>query len=73
MRTLCAGLVVAALVLALSVSAFAATQTISGQLIDQSCYKNEQARTPALTTKCPVATLKTVRSLARGWADQWRC
>lgn len=45
MRTLSVGLVVGVLVLALSVSAFAATQTISGQLIDQSCYKMNSANT----------------------------
>jgi hypothetical protein len=45
MRTVCAGLVVGALVLALSASAFAATQTISGRLIDQTCYKMNSANT----------------------------
>jgi hypothetical protein len=33
------------LVLALSASAFAATQTISGQLIDQTCYKMNKSNT----------------------------
>ena len=44
--TLCAGLTVAALVvLALGASALAATQTISGQLIDQTCYKRDSSNT----------------------------
>ena len=45
MLKLGAGLTVAALVLALCGSAFAATQTLSGQLIDQTCYKLNKANT----------------------------
>ena len=45
MRRLFAGLVVAGFVLALGVVAFGATQTISGQLIDQSCYKMDKSNT----------------------------
>ena len=45
MAKLSAGLTVAALVLALCGSAFAATQTLSGQLIDQTCYKLNKANT----------------------------
>jgi len=45
MAKLSAGLIVAALVLALCGSAFAATQTLSGQLIDQTCYKMNKANT----------------------------
>ena len=45
MAKLSAGLIVAALVLALCGSAFAATQTLSGQLIDQTCYKLNKANT----------------------------
>jgi hypothetical protein len=45
MLKLRAGLIVAVLVLALSGSAFAATQTLSGQLIDQTCYKMNKANT----------------------------
>jgi hypothetical protein len=45
MRKLCAGLTVAVIVLALGAMAFAATQTISGQLIDQTCYKMNSSNT----------------------------
>jgi hypothetical protein len=45
MRNLCAGLTVSVFVFALGAVAFAATQTISGQLIDQTCYKQNKANT----------------------------
>jgi hypothetical protein len=63
MRTLCAG-TVAALVLALSASAFAATQTISGRLVDETCYKQNKANTgvdhkmPEDTPGCAVTCAK---------------
>jgi hypothetical protein len=44
-RKVCAALTVAAFVLALGAVAFAATQTISGQLIDQTCYKMNSSNT----------------------------
>jgi hypothetical protein len=44
-RKLLAGLIVAVFVLALGTVAFAATQTISGQLIDQICYKMNKSNT----------------------------
>jgi len=76
MRTLCVGLVVGALVLALSVSAFAATQTISGQLIDQSCYKMNSANTgvdhkmPSGDVKdCAITCAKMGRPVALLTAD----
>jgi hypothetical protein len=43
MRKLSAGLTVAVLVLGLGASALAATQTLSGQLIDQTCYKLDKS------------------------------
>ena len=45
MRKLLAGLTVAVFVLALGIVAFAATQTLSGQLIDQMCYKMNKSNT----------------------------
>jgi len=45
MRKLLAGLTVAVFVLALGTVAFAATQTLSGQLIDQTCYKMNKSNT----------------------------
>jgi len=44
-RKLCATLTVVVFVLALGVVAFAAAQTISGQLIDQTCYKMNKSNT----------------------------
>jgi hypothetical protein len=44
-RKVCAGLTVAVFVLALGGVAFAATQTISGQLIDQTCHKMNSSNT----------------------------
>jgi hypothetical protein len=71
MRKSCAGLTVAAFVLALGASAFAATQTISGQLIDQSCYKMDKSNTgvdhkmPRGDVKdCAIACAKMGRPLA---------
>jgi hypothetical protein len=64
MRTLCVGLVACALVLALSASAFAATQTITGRLIDETCYKQNKANTgvdhkmPEDTPGCAVTCAK---------------
>ena len=43
MRQLFAGLIVGASVAALTLPAFAATQTITGQLIDASCYKDNKS------------------------------
>jgi len=57
MRKLCAVFAVAGLVFALGASAFAATQTITGQLIDQPATR----RTLGWITKCP----KTRRAAPR--------
>jgi hypothetical protein len=75
MRKLCAGLAVAALVLALSVSALAATQTLSGQLIDQACYKANKANTgvdhkmPEDTPGCATTCAKMGQPVALLTAD----
>lgn len=45
MSKLCAVFAVTALVLAISVSAIAATQTISGQLVEETCYKMDKSNT----------------------------
>jgi hypothetical protein len=45
MHKLCGALSLVALVFALNASAFAATQTISGQLVDQVCYKMNKSNT----------------------------
>jgi hypothetical protein len=64
MRRLLAVLVVTGLVFSLSASAFAATQTITGRLIDQTCYKANKANTgldhkmPEDTPGCAVTCAK---------------
>ena len=71
MRQLLAGLMVAAFVVAVGASAFAATQTITGQLIDQSCYNMDKSNTgvdhkmPKGDTKdCAIACAKGGKPLA---------
>jgi hypothetical protein len=44
-RKACAGLIAAAFITALAAPAFAATQTVTGQLIDQNCYKMDKTNT----------------------------
>ena len=71
MRQSCAGLIVAAFVAALGAPAFATTQTIAGQLIDESCYKMDKSNTgvdhkmPKGDTKeCALACTKGGRPVA---------
>ncbi len=71
MRQVCAGLIAAAFVVVLGAPAFAATQTITGQLIDQSCYKMDKSNTgvdhkmPKGDTKdCAIACAKGGRPVA---------
>ena len=71
MRQLFAGLMVAAFILVLGSSAFAATQTITGQLIDQSCYNMDKSNTgvdhkmPKGDTKdCAIACAKGGKPVA---------
>jgi len=70
-RKVCAGLTAVVFVLALGAVAFAATQTISGQLIDQTCYKMDKSNTgvdhkmPSGDVKeCAIACAKMGRPLA---------
>jgi hypothetical protein len=75
MRKLCVGFTVAVFVLALSTVAFAATQTISGQLIDETCYKQNKANTgvdhkmPEPTPGCAASCAKMGLPLALLTAD----
>jgi len=75
MRKLWAGLTVGVFVLALSTVAFAATQTISGQLIDETCYKQNKANTgvdhkmPEPTPGCAASCAKMGLPLALLTAD----
>jgi len=69
------GLTICGFLLAMSASAFAATQTISGQLIDQTCYKANKANTgvdhkmPADTPGCATTCAKMGLPVALLTAD----
>ena len=45
MRKMFTGFIVAAFVIALGAPAFAATETVKGQIVDQSCYKMDKSNT----------------------------
>src|SRR5438093_7356317 len=71
MREVFVGLTVASFVVALGAPALAATQTITGQLIDESCYKMDKSNTgvdhkmPKGDTKdCAIACAKGGRPVA---------
>lgn len=71
MRQSCTGAMVAAFVLAFGAPAFAATQTLTGRLIDQSCYAMDKSNTgvdhkmPKGDTKdCAIACAKAGRPVA---------
>ncbi len=71
MRKMFAGLVAAAFVLALGAPAFAKTETVKGQLVDQSCYKMNKSNTGTThemkngkTEDCAIACAKMGRPVA---------
>ena len=71
MRKMFAGLAVAAFVVALGAPAFAATETVKGQIVDQACYKMDKSNTgkdhkmpKGDTTDCAVACAKAGRPMA---------
>jgi hypothetical protein len=71
MRKLLAGVAAAALVLALGAPALAATETITGKIVDQSCYMKDKAnnagvdhKMPADVAGCAAACAKKGRPLA---------
>src|SRR5213596_1603198 len=66
-----AGFIVAAFVVALGAPAFAATETVKGQIVDQACYKMDKSNTgvdhkmPKGDTKdCAIACAKAGRPMA---------
>src|SRR5262245_22842132 len=75
MRRLLVGLMGTAFLLSLSLSAFAATQTITGRLIDETCYKVNKVNTgldhkmPADTPGCAVICAKMGKPVALLTAD----
>jgi len=76
MRQVFLGLTVVALIVALGAPALAATQTVTGQLIDESCYKMDKSNTgvdhkmPKGDTKdCAIACAKGGRPVALVTSD----
>ena len=71
MRRFFAGLTAAAFVLALGAPAFAKTETVKGQIIDESCYKMDKSNVgkdhkmpKGDTADCAVACAKAGRPMA---------
>jgi len=71
MRNVLAGLTAAAFVVALGAPAFAKTETVKGQIVDESCYKMDKSNTgndhkmPKGDTKdCAIGCAKAGRPLA---------
>jgi hypothetical protein len=71
MRKMFAALTVAAFVVALGAPAFAATETVKGQIVDMSCYKADKSNTgidhkmPSGETKdCAIACAKAGKPMA---------
>src|SRR6267143_33292 len=71
MRKMFAGFIVAAFALALGAPAFAATETVKGQIVDQACYKMDKSNTgvdhkmPKGDTKdCAIGCAKAGRPMA---------
>jgi hypothetical protein len=76
MRKMFAGLTVAAFIVALGAPLFAATETIKGQIVDESCYKMDQSNTGADhkmpkgdTKDCALGCAKAGRPMAVLTAD----
>jgi len=76
MRKMFAGLTVAAFIVALGAPAFAASATVKGQIVDESCYKMDKSNTgvdhkmPKGDTKdCAVGCAKAGRPMALLTAD----
>jgi hypothetical protein len=53
MRQICAGLIAAAFVVALSAPAVAKTETVKGKIVDESCYNMDKANNAGNDHKMP--------------------
>ncbi|MBI3401080.1 MAG: hypothetical protein HY048_06640 [Acidobacteria bacterium] len=76
MRKIPAALTVAAFIVALGAPAFAKTETVKGQIVDQSCYMKDKEnnkgvdhKMPADTKDCAIACAKMGRPMAVLTAD----
>jgi hypothetical protein len=70
MRKIFGGFIVAAFVIGIGAPAFAATETVKGQIVDQTCYAKDKAnngkdhKMPQDVTDCAVACAKKGAPLA---------
>lgn len=69
MRKFFAGVSVAAFVLALGAPAFAKTETIKGELVDQACYTKDAKKMGATHKDCAVDCAKKGQTVALVTAD----
>jgi hypothetical protein len=69
MRKFFAGMSVAAFVVALSVPAFAKTETIKGELVDQTCYTKDHKNMGEAHKDCAVTCAKKGQAVALVTAD----
>jgi hypothetical protein len=58
MRNVFAGLTAAAFVLAMGAPAFAKTETVKGQIVDETCYKMDSANNKGVDHKMPKGDTK---------------
>lgn len=69
MRNVFAGLTVAACVVAMAAPAFAKTETIKGELVDQACYKKDAKNVGDAHKECAVTCAKKGQPVALVTAD----
>jgi hypothetical protein len=75
MRHICTGFAAAALFVGLTVPAFAATETVTGKIVDMGCYNKDKSNTgvdhkmPKDTKDCAIACAKDGQPLALLTAD----
>ena len=69
MRKFLAGISVAAFVVALGVPAFAKTETIKGELVDQACYTKDSKNMGDAHKECAVTCAKNSRHMWGAAAD----
>jgi len=69
MRKMFAGLTVAAFVLALGAPAFAKTETVKGELVDQTCYMKDKKNVGASHKECADTCAKKGAPMALLTAD----
>lgn len=69
MRKVFAGVSVAAVILALGAPAFAKTETVKGELVDQACYTKDAKNVGAAHKDCAVSCAQKGQTVALVTAD----